>query len=412
MGKYVIFIPAQISHWNMFLPLVEPLREKGIKSKFVNLEGFVWFNTLPDDSRLSGIEIWTPQLKNKGKRKKRLETFLITYSSLLPQWREFLSKSGGGALVNGQDQQILIRLLYDEGKKYGYKRIVFQDGYFNPVPLPWGWDVDPAMRQLRNRFLLKTPFHRFVSLSFGSASEYLGLYGAAVLEKHVRAGVLKEKKSKIIGSPRHAIFRQRVKNLMSSGRSLDINFLFLPRTFRREGKKFYKDQYKALEWMLSVIRDIQIKSAKRCILNIKVKYESDIGADYFRAIADHNKDIKFWAGYDCFEKLLADANIVFTTGSTSALEAAVCEKPVVQVMPDNLYRENIAIPDLPVAKATNEVNDLVAAALKDGEFFCQTYQKNAYKQLADADPNWDSISECVDWLMSIMGSRRSECEAE
>jgi len=386
----------------MFLPLVEPLKERSVNSVFVYLDQYLLKeNTLPKDSEIQGIEIWAPRIHRKLKSRSGLELLHHYYSWVLPEWRRFLKAKEGGVLVSGQDQEVKIRLLYKEGKKLGFKRVAIQDGYFNPVPLPWGWDVDPRVIQLRNRLLLRTPFAKFVSLSFGSGSEYLGMYGQAVINRYIDAGVLKDKHMRVIGSTRHAIFRERVSEKVAEKTDhSDIQLLFLPRTFRREGDHFYKHQDVALNWIIDLKDKLEKETKQGIILNIKVKSVDDVRVEHYKKICN-GADIRFWSGYYCFEELLAMADLAFSCGSSSALDVAVCNKPIIQVMPGLLKKEGIALPDIPIAGNTEELVSLVEEALYDKALFCKKHQSQVENQIADADAAWDSIAECVDWLTSI-----------
>jgi len=258
---------------------------------------------------------------------------------------------------------------------------------------------------------LKTPFSRFVSLSFGTGAEYLGMYGNDVQERYQRAGVLRDKHMHVIGSTRHALFRDRVsKKTSEKTDNSDIQVLFLPRTFRKEGDHLYEHQDEALNWIVDLKKKLEKDLNQKVVLHIKVKTEDDIHAEYFKNICN-GADIKFWSGYYCFEELLAMADIAFSCGSSSALDVAVCNKPIIQVMPGLLKSEGIGLPDVPTAGNREELASLTEEALYDGALFLKNRQVNIHKQLADADPAWDSISECVDWLTGIISSRRSECEA-
>lgn len=399
----VIFIPNQINHWNMFLPLVEPLRERSFHCSFVHLDQYLLkTGVLPKQDQLKGVDIWTPKIHRKLKNASSPELFHHYYRWVLPEWCRFLREQDRGVLVSAQDQQVKIRLLYEKGKGLGWRSVVFQDGYFSKMPRPWGWDGEPFLKQLKKKLLLRTPFHRFLSLSFGAASEYLGLYGVSALERYRKAGIFSGKSLRVVGSTRHAVFRERVAiKSCSKGETSTIHLLFLPRTFRIGGDHLYSYQDKVLDWLISTKRDLEKKLRTKAILHIKVKEEKDIHADYYKRISN-GADIKFWSGYYCFEDLLALADVSFSCGSSSALDVAVCNKPVIQIMPGPLERAGLAIPDIPTTTEREGLALLTEEALTDGMAFCKKRQAYVHRELADADPSWDSKAQCVDWLMSII----------
>ena len=53
----IIFLPYQFRHWEMYLPLVKPLEEVGIKVIFIAINGLSYKKRHPKGDEIKGLNV-------------------------------------------------------------------------------------------------------------------------------------------------------------------------------------------------------------------------------------------------------------------------------------------------------------------------------------------------------------------
>jgi len=203
----------------------------------------------------------------------------------------------------------------------------------------------------------------------------------------------------VTGSPRHAIFKTRVIDLrpkMADG----LQILCLPTTYPQD-KSLYNLQDETFLWLLEAIeilkRDLQIKI---CLV-VKVKRGYNDQIDHYQKLFAYSH-AKILTGDESLEKLIANTQCVITTGSTAALEAALCGKAVIQIIHPSIPRFFKQISGLPLARSKSEIlNFLKQLEIGNDSSWRERYVP-AFEELADINPEWDSIAKTTEWLSVIL----------
>lgn len=386
----------------MYFPLADPLTASGINIRFVSLPGFFKNDELPSDERMTGIDVWTPHFNSAGLFQNRLKMFYCAYHSLIPAWRKYLGQFNGGAVVVAMDGAPIQRMLLNSAKDMGFTRITMQDGYFVSVPTKYGWKLENKKRLLMKKLISLTPLRRFISLGYGTATDYCGLYGTIVRESFCKNKVFSWEQASVIGSSRFAVFRKRVSQFGIEKGSGEIKVLCLPSTFPMyRDNKLDEAQDSALKWTCKTIKKLRNIGKLDISINIKVK------RGYNHLMPRYSKlfnepYVNILSGDRSLERLFAESNAIVTMGSTAALEAAVCGRPVIQVMPPYLYDRYIKISGLPLARNESDVHNLLEKALLNPDEYVKNFYAEASKELADINPEWDSIEKTTDWLKEIV----------
>lgn len=402
MAETVIFIPSKRHHWDMYLPIVDSLSEAGIDVRFALIPGYSRQNDIPHSELLSGINIWNPDPCMKMLFQNNLQRFSYAYYSLMPAWRTFLGALEPGAVVVAQDGAPIQRLLLNCARAYGFNRMLMQDGYYVTIPGKYGWALERKTRLFLKMLIHATPFRRFITLSFGSVADYCGLYGEKIQHTLCQNRIFGFKQTSVIGSPRFAVFRKRVAEIKLDHEQKKRTILCLPTTFPNyREKRLENSQDEGLKWLSSIVKDFNISNEKDIVINIKVKRGYDHMIRRYESFLN-GPEIQILSGDESLERLFAKAAIVVTMGSTSALEAVVCKKPVVQIMPPYLFDNYMKIYGLPVAKSILDAKEMIEKALfRPTEYITNCYG-DVSKELADIDPEYDSIEETTKWFLRIL----------
>jgi hypothetical protein len=386
----------------MYLPLVGPLTDAGIDVRFALIPGYSKNNEIPRDERMSVINVWNPDQCMTVVFHNKLKMFYYAYHSLLPAWRKYLEQFEGGAVVVAQDGAPVQRLLLNLAKKHGFNRVAMQDGYFVSIPTKYGWGLEGKKKLFLKKLISFTPFRRFIALGFGTATDYCGLYGKIERKAFCQNKVFSWEQTSVIGSPRFSVFRKRVSDFELDKRSGEVRVLCLPSTFPSyRDSRLDEAQDKALKWTCNVVKELRSICKSDISINIKVKRGYNHIMQRYRNLLN-GPGVSILAGDERLERLIAEARVIVTMGSTAALEAAVCNKPVVQVMPSYLYDRYMKISGLPVAKNEADVRKLLEEALFSPKEYIRDCYGDVSKELADIDPEWDSIEETKKWLLEIV----------
>jgi hypothetical protein len=401
MEPTIIFIPTKYTHWEMYLPLIESLQVKGINTCFMLLKDIVPNVQTYESIDIKKLNNWLPEIKEKGPFSHRLKLFYVVYKELIPLWINYLKNLEKGAVVVAQDGAPIQRLLLNSAKQYGFKRVTMQDGFFVSQPRKYGWQLQRGYKVLLKRFLTKTPLEVFITKGFGVASDFCGLYGRLVKERLCKSGNISENKASVIGSPRHAIFRKRVASLLVEKDEAEVRILCMPTTFPMyRDQRLQESQDKALKWLIDSVITLSSNSSRRIYIDLKIKRGYDHQSNHYKKLLDHPA-VNILLGSARIEELFATSDLVVTTGSTAALEAAVCGKPVLQIMPPYLCKRFITIQGIPVAKDNNDLKRYLEKMIGTEKTSLKV-NPEVYGELADINPQWDSITETTNWLCNIV----------
>lgn len=405
--KAIIFIPSKYNHWEMYLPLVDPLTDAGIDVRFALIPGYSKSNEIPRDGRMAAINVWNPDQGMTSVFHNKLKMFYYAYHSLLPAWRKYLEQFEGGAVIVAQDGAPIQRLLLNLAKKHGFNRLIMQDGYYVSSPGKYGWNLERKGRLFLKGLINFTPFRHFITLRFGTATDFCGLYGKIVREKFCQNKVFTLDQTSVIGSPRFSVFKKKVDEFGFDKKSGGFRVLCLPSTFLNYRDNLLDEsQDEALKWTYGIIKDLKSIYKADISVNIKVKRGYDHTIQRYRKLLN-GTDANILSGDEKLEKLFAEADVIVTMGSTSALEAAVCNKPVIQIMPPYLYDSYSKIFGLPVAKNMAGAREMLEKALfRPNEYMTDCYG-DVSKELADIAPEWDSIEESYKWLLKIVNTQKT-----
>jgi hypothetical protein len=401
--KSVVFIPFAIRQWEMYLPLVGPLTKGGADVRFLAIDGFHYGEQIPQKYLIKGLNILSIKLSRDYLPRSKVEYFQTIYRELMPEWKRFLRKIPKGIVVSC-DHGTLHRLMLNSAAELGFKKVTMQDGHYNSIPQDYGWELENKRRRLLKRIILRTPFERFINRSFGAAADFCGVYGNVTKDRFCsKAGFLPEKLT-VIGSPRCAAFRERVKKHSICKNEYGFKILCLPTMFHLyHDKKLIEAQDAALKWLLESCVYLAEQIDRPILIDFKVKGGYDYEIDRYQKLLGHPM-VNFLSGATSLETLFANSDLVITTGSTSALEAAVCNIPVIQIAPPYLHHNFTYISGLPLAKSRHELQDLIQKATEDRNEFTKKLCQSTKEEMADINPGWDSIEKTTNWLLTILNS--------
>ncbi len=400
----IIFIPTKFNHWEIYYPLIKPLCENNIDVHFVLLNNYLKSCNIPNILKSLNLKsnIVSPSLNIKIELNNRIKLFYAVYSQLLPWWRRYLKKINKGVVVVAQDGAPVQRMLLNSAKILGFKTISIQDGYFVSNPTKYGWKQEGAYKLFLRKIFSITPLHQFITKGFGTSSDYCCLYGSKIKNKLCRAGVLNWNNAMIIGSPRFMTFKEKVAGVIFKKDENNFRVLCLPTTFPAYNNKnhLYNAQDEAILWIINEMKKYNESHSKNVTIDIKLKrgYDNQLN-HYFKLFNQLN--VKVYAGNASLEEFIARSDLVVTMGSTAALEAAICHKPVVQIMPSYLFKCYSYIDGIPIAKNRDELHNLFYRALSQPEIYCNDYCK-AQDELIDINPEWNSIEAATNWLFKII----------
>lgn len=394
----VIFLPFHIRHWDMYIPLVEPLQNMEYDVKFFFIDGFHYTQHLPGSSYLNGLEVHKVRLSASAKPKSKTKEFRIIYSELLPSWKRFLKSIDHGVIVS-PDYMALHRLMINSNNNPKIKVATLQDGHYAGLPRSYGWELENSYRTIVKKIVLRTPMKRFINLAFGAAADHLGLYGNTLKERLVKEAGFKRERLTVVGSTRHATFKEQVKRLDASGNTFTI--FCLPTTFPLcHDDGLYNSQDLAMQWMLDAAIELNEKTGYQFKLVLKVKFGYDSQVEHYKQLLGHPM-VEVVSGTAKLEDFFSKADLVVTTGSTSGLEAAICNIPILQIAPEYLKRKLTFIANLPLAETAADVKEYMEKALTDNKDFIKNYCADAHEEMANVNPEWDSVKETANWLNSI-----------
>ncbi len=396
----IIFIPYHIRHWDMYLPLVEPLESLNFKVVFIMIDGFHYVDHKPQKERINKLEIIKINLSVKGERKAKREEFKIIRKELLPVWRNYISHIDKGVII-ATDYMAIHRMMIKAVNNPRISIATLQDGHYAGLPRKYGWDLENSYRKNIKRILINTPFKKYINLAFGACANHLGLYGETIKKRLINEAGFDESRLTVVGSPRHAIFSKRIDRKGQGNKVKDFSIYCFPTTFPLcHDNQLYESQDQGLLWVLDAIRDLDKETDIPISFNIKVKYGYDDQVEHYKKLLDH-PSVKIIEGTAKLEELFSAADLIITTGSTAGMEAAVCGIPVMQIAPDYLKKKITFIANLPVASSYKEVLSYLQSAILENNDFFNKYCLNAYEELADIKPEWDSIHETASWIHDI-----------
>jgi len=399
----LIFIPYTMRHWEMYRPLVKSFENSGIKVFFVVIDAYHYIEQTPSIQELENYNVIKLSLRKPiPKQYSKLTFFYSLYKEILPKWRGFLKKHKYGILVS-VDFGAIHRIMINAAKKYGYKIATMQDGYYISLPTKYGWSIEKGRKKRIKQILMHTPFERFFNSAIGAAADHWGLYGQVTRDRFCREAGFPEERTIVIGSPRHKVFREKVE-LRKSGRvSLGtFNILCLPTGFSLyQDPKLYQSQDEALQWLLQTCIKLEQNIGYKITVNLKIKNGYDHQRNHYEKIL-RNPMVHIHGSNSNLVDLVASADLVITTGSTASLEVAICNLPVIQIGPEYLRQQITMISSLPLAKSQEELESLLFKVHSDGKKFYQEHCLHAHNEMADIDPNWDSIKKTTQWLIEIL----------
>ncbi len=398
----ILFVPSKYNHWLIYLPLLDTLKNAGVNMEFVFLKGFFDVENKPDEDVIRNIKTWTPDISIEKIPRYKINKINFSERYLLPQWKKYLQTIKKGILVIAQDGGAIQRLILREAKKIGIKSVAIQDGFFVSLPGKFGWSLESKKKRFIKQILSYTSSEKYLHKAFGAISDYWGLYGFAVKDRLVQNCHSKFTEARVIGSPRHAFFKEKVKSTIIEKDSQQFKIVCLPSTFPMYGdKQLYTSQDESLKWLVENCLNIRNNKGLDIIIDLKVKRGYDNQIKLYNRLLD-NSIVTIKSGETNIVRLIAEADLVVTTGSTAALEAAVCNKPVIQIMHPYLAKRLTLISGLPTANSKEEVYHLIENVIKSGAEFCTTYSSKVSNEIADIDHDWDSIKMTSNWLLEIL----------
>ena len=400
----IIFIPFHYRHWEMFLPLVQPLEEAGIDVRFVVINGFNYIPHHPPENELKQYNLWQVNLSKNYRPKNKFQFFWIIYRELLPFWKNCLRGIETGAVVS-PDYAAIHRFMLRVAKKKGLKTLTLQDGHYVTLPLDFGSNLESKFRRTIKKIALNLPIEKFMNREPGAVSDYFGLYGNKVKERICKEHPRFKNQiiSEITGSPRHLNFRDEFLNIPKrTNNNNEFRILCLPTGFAPyHDQRLDDDQDVALKWVLDVSIEMESKVQSSIKIDLKLKNGYSHYFDHYKKLLDHSM-VNLIDETASLPELFAKTDIVITTGSTASLEAAICKLPVIQIAPEYLQEKLIFVSGLPIAKSCKEVKELFEQAYTDTQQFYQKYCFNVREELADIDPEWNSVNKTSEWLRDLV----------
>jgi hypothetical protein len=401
-NKNIIFLPFQSRHWEMYLPVSIELEKRGINTVFILLDAYHYSIQHPSSNKLSNVNTITLSIKKEHGTTNKLAFFKSVLYDLLPQWKLFLQQNPNGLLVS-VDFGSIHRMMIKEAQKYNYKVATLQDGYYVSLPTKYGWSAEKGRKKWIKRLLMHTPLKQYFNAAIGAAADYWGLYGQVTRDRFCREAGFPDDRTVVVGSPRHKIFRDAVSKNRSTLTDKDtLEVLCMPTGFSLyQDQKLYDAQDDALRWLLDACIASEKPLNKTIRLKLKIKNGYDHQREHYEKLLAHPM-VEFLDGKTDLVDLFASADLVITTGSTSSLEAAICQVAVVQIAPAYLSRNITMISSLPLAQTKKEALQLIGEALTDGPSFYKQHCKGASDEMADVSLDWNSVESTTDWIINIL----------
>lgn len=402
MNKNIIFIPYHIRHWEMYLPLVKPLEQAGCKVHFIVINGFHYIHHHPDLSLYQSLNIEQIEITKKGAEGNKVQFLYLIFKELLPQWRVIVRNIRSGIIIS-PDYGTIHRLMLNNTRKYNFIKIALQDGYIIGNIGKSGNSLESAYKKLVKKILIRTPFKFLVNLELGAYADYIGVFGDKMKRDIINNNGFNATNVKVIGNTRlQHLKSSEFKNPISSKNEYKI--LCLPTIYESyKNKQLGIAQDEGLKWVLKAAKFL----SERNNWNISILVKPKPGYDsYFSHYETLLKDpiVTVLKGNTNVFELINQSTLIITTGGTSALESVICNKATIQVAPEYLSLKVKFIYGIPVVKSFDDLLKYMELAIMNQAGFCQNYCYEAREELADIDPNWNSIDETTNWLLELVDS--------